>query len=76
MERKKTAAGARPAVAKRTASAAGTAGRGTSRSPRRKATEPTQELIAERAYHIHISGQGGDALADWLRAEAELRVAG
>lgn len=72
MERKKTAARATSVKRKTTA---GAAARGTSRTGRRQAAEPTHELIAERAYHIHISGQGGDALADWLRAETELRPA-
>lgn len=28
--------------------------------------------IADRAYNIHLSGQGGSAQQDWLRAEEEL----
>jgi hypothetical protein len=35
--------------------------------------EVTHEMIAKRAYEIHISGKGGDALGNWLRAERELR---
>ena len=40
----------------------------------RKAAAPeiTQEMIAERAYHISQSGQGGTE-DNWHRAEAELR---
>ena len=50
-------------------------------SPRKKAVEPevkaepTQEQIAVRAYEIHESGEGGDELENWLRAERELDVA-
>ena len=50
-------------------------------SPRKKAVatevkaEPTQEEIAVRAYEIHESGEGGDELENWLRAERELDVA-
>jgi hypothetical protein len=38
-------------------------------------SEPTQEDIRRRAYEIFQSrhGQPGDPVADWLRAEAELR---
>lgn len=37
-------------------------------------TEPTQEEIALRAYHIYLEreGAGGDPLEDWLQAEREL----
>jgi hypothetical protein len=47
-------------------------------SPRKKAVEPevkaepTYEEIAVRAYEIHESGEGGDELENWLRAEREL----
>lgn len=37
------------------------------------APEITQEMIAERAYHISESGEGGTDEENWLRAEAELR---
>jgi hypothetical protein len=33
----------------------------------------THELIAERAYHISISGTGGSQDENWHRAERELR---
>jgi hypothetical protein len=41
----------------------------------RKAAAPeiTQEMIAERAYHISQSGEGGTDEENWHRAEAELR---
>ena len=41
----------------------------------RKAAAPeiTQEMIAERAYHISQSGEGGTDQENWHRAEAELR---
>ena len=52
----------------------------TKKSTTRKATskkaaapEITQEMIAERAYHISQSGEGGTDEENWHRAEAELR---
>jgi Protein of unknown function (DUF2934) len=47
----------------------------TRRAMSRKAAAPeiTQEMIAERAYHISQSGEGGTDEANWHRAEAELR---
>jgi hypothetical protein len=41
----------------------------------RKAAAPeiTHETIAERAYHISQSGEGGTHEENWHRAEAELR---
>lgn len=38
--------------------------------------EPTQDEIRRRAHEIYLSrgGQPGDPQADWLRAEAELRL--
>ena len=44
-------------------------------STRRKAPEVTEAMIAERAYHIALSGEGGSDEENWLRAEAELRGA-
>ena len=37
------------------------------------APEITQEMIAERAYHISQSGEGGTDEANWHQAEAELQ---
>jgi len=37
------------------------------------APEITQEMIAERAYDISQSGEGGTDEENWHRAEAELR---
>ena len=37
------------------------------------APEITQEMIAECAYHISQSGEGGTDEENWHRAEAELR---
>jgi hypothetical protein len=34
----------------------------------------THELIAERAYYISISGNGGSQDENWIRAERELRA--
>jgi hypothetical protein len=39
------------------------------------APEVTYEMIAERAYHISQSGEGGSDEENWHRAEAELRGA-
>jgi hypothetical protein len=49
-------------------------------SPRKKTAQPevkaeaTHDEIAVRAYEIHESGEGGDELENWLRAERELDV--
>lgn len=32
----------------------------------------THEMIAQRAYEIHLSEEGGSEIDDWLRAEREL----
>ena len=47
----------------------------THRAMSKKAAAPeiTQEMIAERAYHISQSGEGGTDEENWHRAEAELR---
>jgi hypothetical protein len=48
----------------------------TRRAPSKKAaaaSEITEEMIAERAYHISQSGEGGTDEENWHRAEAELR---
>jgi hypothetical protein len=37
--------------------------------------EVTYEMIAERAYHIAQSGEGGTDEENWHRAEAELKAA-
>jgi hypothetical protein len=37
--------------------------------------EPSYDEIAARAYEIHESGEGGDEVENWLRAETELRGA-
>ena len=42
-------------------------------SKKAAAPEITQEMIAERAYHISQSGEGGTDEGNWHRAEAELR---
>ena len=36
--------------------------------------EITHEMVAKRAYEIHISGKGGSQLDNWFRAERELRA--
>ena len=36
--------------------------------------EITHEMIAKRAFEIHISGKGGSQVENWLRAERELKV--
>jgi hypothetical protein len=48
----------------------------TRRTTKKAATmEITDEMIAERAYHISQSGEGGTDEENWHRAEAELRTA-
>ena len=45
---------------------------------RRKAVAPvvvTHEQIAERAYHLYLSGSDGDAFSHWVAAERELATA-
>ena len=37
--------------------------------------EVTNQMIAERAYHISQSGEGGTDEENWHRAEAELKAA-
>jgi hypothetical protein len=37
--------------------------------------EPTHAEISERAYFIALEHDGGDELANWLRAERELAAA-
>jgi len=45
-------------------------------SPSGLSSAPTPEQIRRRAYEYFLSrnGGGGDPVADWLRAEAELRA--
>lgn len=43
--------------------------------PVMKPREITAAMIAQRAYEIWQSGQGGSELDNWLRAERELRGA-
>jgi hypothetical protein len=38
------------------------------------APEITQEMIAERAYHISESGEGGTDEENWHQAEGELQL--
>jgi hypothetical protein len=48
-------------------------------APRKRSTKPrvlhevSADDIAFRAYLISISGEGGDPVENWLRAEQELR---
>jgi hypothetical protein len=49
----------------------------TVRKPRAAKTEPpavADEMIAERAYYIALSGTGASDHENWLRAEVELRA--
>ena len=44
-------------------------------SSRKRLAEPrpvSHEQIALRAYELHLRGEGGDAMENWLRAEHEL----
>jgi hypothetical protein len=38
---------------------------------RKKAPVITEEMIATRAYYLHLE-EGGDAFENWVRAEREL----
>jgi len=58
------------------AAAAKTVAKATVRKPRVTKAEPpvvTDEMIAERAYYIALSGTGASDHENWVRAEAELR---
>lgn len=47
------------------------------RKPRATKTAPpvvTEEMIAERAYYMALSGNGASDHENWVRAEAELRA--
>jgi DUF2934 family protein len=46
---------------------------GNATSTEAAAPEITQEMIAERAYYLSQSGEGGTDEDNWHRAEAELR---
>ena len=41
--------------------------------PAKKSPAITSDLIAVRAYEIHLSGTGGSESDNWFRAERELR---
>jgi hypothetical protein len=45
------------------------------RQPKTKPSAPGHEVIAERAYFIHLEQGSSDELANWLRAERELKAA-
>jgi hypothetical protein len=42
------------------------------RSAAAKASQPTHDAIADRAYEISLTEPTGDTLSDWLKAEQEL----
>lgn len=50
--------------------------KGTTKSPPSTAFEPTEEEIRDRAYEIYLQrkGEPGNALDDWLQAEADLKL--
>jgi hypothetical protein len=64
-----------PAATKRTAGAAKPARRPRTTRKASGSAGVTHELIATRAYEIHLSDTGGDAVEHWLRAERELTAA-
>ena len=45
------------------------------RKPKARPRQPGHEEIAERAYFIHLEQGSCDELANWLRAERELKAA-
>ena len=46
-----------------------------SRKPKTRWREPNHSDISKRAYFLHLEEGEHDALANWLRAECELRTA-
>lgn len=49
--------------------------RASTRKSKAKPGQPGHDEIAERAYFIHLEQRSSDELADWLRAERELKAA-
>jgi len=49
--------------------------RTSARKPKTKPSQPGHDEIAERAYFVHLEQGSRDELADWLRAERELKAA-
>ena len=49
--------------------------RANSRAPKAKPSQPGHDEIAERAYFIHLEQGSFDEVANWLRAERELKAA-
>ena len=45
------------------------------RKPRTRPSQPGHDEIAEPAYFIHLEQGSCDELANWLRAERELKAA-
>jgi hypothetical protein len=45
------------------------------RKPRTKPSQPGHDEIAKRAYFIHLEQGSCDELANWLRAERDLKAA-
>jgi hypothetical protein len=49
--------------------------RANSRKRKARPSQPGRDEIAERAYFIHLEHCSSDELANWLRAERELKAA-
>lgn len=49
--------------------------RTTTPKARSRSRKPPHDAIAERAYFIHLEEGTSDEVANWLRAEQELRAA-
>ena len=49
--------------------------RANSRAPKAKPSQPGHDEIAERACFIHLERGSFDEVANWLRAERELKAA-
>jgi len=49
--------------------------RTSARKPQANPSQPGHDKIAERAYFVHLEQGSRDELADWLRAERELKAA-
>jgi hypothetical protein len=65
---KTTAAGTRSAAKKTTTTRRTTASKG------KTSPEITDEMIAERAYELHLAEPWASEVDNWLRAETELRA--
>jgi hypothetical protein len=64
-----------PAQPKSSPAKPATKRRTTTSRPKSRSHKPPHDAIAERAYFIHLEEGSSDEVANWLRAERELRAA-